>query len=131
RRPRRHGGPREDLPRRRLGLAAGTDRRRDPPTDRGGRARAGGARHALPRGGAGRRGLADGQVAEPGYGVRPAAGLWPRQGVFPQGNSAKTVKVLPAHRRGTVRPTLPGNLKPRGAWQSAYGSPEPVPWARP
>ena len=49
RRHRRHGGPREDLPRRRLRLAAGADRGRAAPADRGSRPRAGGARHAVPR----------------------------------------------------------------------------------
>src|SRR5262249_17003143 len=50
RRPGRHGGPRKDLPRRRLRLAPGTERCRDPPADRGGRPGAGRARHPLPRG---------------------------------------------------------------------------------
>ena len=50
RRHRRHGGPREDLPRRRQRLAAGVERRRPAPPDRGGGPGAGRTRHAVPRG---------------------------------------------------------------------------------
>src|SRR5205085_10427817 len=50
-RPGRDGGPRDDLPRRRQRLAAGAERGRAPPVDRGGGPGAGGAGHAVPGGG--------------------------------------------------------------------------------